>query len=314
MRSTADLVKAQKNKADSFYTTEDMVEKELSHYTDSLSGKTILCNCNDGDWSAFVAWFLANWRRLQLEKLISVSHTMDGGLLGEHGKLYTWAVPDQPPKIKELEEDGDFRSVECENLLQEADVVCSNPPFSLFRDYVDQLVKHSSKFIIVGTLNAVTYRNVFPLIQKNLIHFGVSVHGGRAFHVPDDYPLEADSCGITEDGRKYIKVTGIRWFTNLNADIPFFEQLELTKTYAGNEASYPKYDGFDAINVDKSIDVPIDYPGVIGVPISFLDKLDPTEFEIVGLSKYVRGEKAGFSVNGESRYVRLLIRRVAPKN
>lgn len=185
-------------------------------------------------------------------------------------------------ELVELEGDGDFRSSECLALLDEADIVVTNPPFSLFRDYVAVLMEHQKHFIIIGNVNALTYKEIFPLIMENKLWFGASIHSGdRKFYVPDDYPLNAAGCGIDEDGRRYIRVKGVRWYTNLDLK-QRHEEMILVKRY--NPEQYPTYDNYDAIEVSKTNDIPCDYAGLMGVPITFMDKYSPDQFEILGTS------------------------------
>ena len=174
-------------------------------------------------------------------------------------------------QLTELSGDGDYRSDECLELLQEADIVVTNPPFSKFREYVSTLIKYDKKFIIIGNINAATYKETFPLIQHNKMWLGASIHSGdRAFYVPDDYPLDAASCGIDEStGRKFIRVKGVRWYTNLDHK-QRHEELILVKRYSPE--LYPRFDNYDAINVNITADIPCDYAGMMGVPITFLDK------------------------------------------
>lgn len=180
-----------------------------------------------------------------------------------------------------LDGDGDFRSEECVGFLKEADIVVTNPPFSLFREYVAQLMEYQKKFLIIGNVNAVTYKEIFPLIKDDKLWFGYSIHSGdREFRVPDHYPLAAAGFRTDGDGRKYIRVKGVRWFTNIDYE-QRHEDLILYKKYTPEE--YPKYDNYDAINVDKTVDIPCDYDGVMGVPITFLDKYNPGQFEIIEL-------------------------------
>lgn len=185
-------------------------------------------------------------------------------------------------ELVELEGDGDFRSPECLDLLDEADIVVTNPPFSLFRDYVAVLMEHQKHFIIIGNVNAITYKEIFPLIMENKLWFGASIHSGdRKFYVPDDYPLNAAGCGVDEDGKRYIRVKGVRWYTNLDLK-QRHEKMILVKRY--NPEEYQNYDNYDAINVDKTADIPCDYAGVMGVPITFLDVYNPEQFEILGIT------------------------------
>lgn len=183
-------------------------------------------------------------------------------------------------ELMELEGDGDFRSEECLALLDEADIVVTNPPFSLFREYVATLIEHEKKFIIIGNVNAISYKETFPLLQNNQMWIGASIHSGdRKFYVPDDYPLNAAGCGVDDDGRRFIRVKGVRWYTNLDIK-QRHEELILVRKY--DPETYPHYDNYDAINVNKTADIPCDYAGVMGVPITFMDKYCPEQFEIVG--------------------------------
>ena len=184
-------------------------------------------------------------------------------------------------KLTELEGDGDFRSKECLALLDESDIVVTNPPFSLFREYVSVLMEHKKHFIIIGNVNAITYKEFFPLLKENRVWIGASIHSGdRKFYVPDDYPLNAAGCGIDDEGRRFIRVKGVRWYTNLDIK-QRHEEMILVKRY--NSESYPKYDNYDAINVDSTADIPCDFDGAMGVPITFMDKYSPDQFEIIGL-------------------------------
>lgn len=187
-------------------------------------------------------------------------------------------------ELVELEGDGDFRSPECLALLDEADIIVTNPPFSLFREYVSMLVEHQKHFIIIGNQNAISYEETFSLMKNNKMWIGASIHSGdRAFFVPDDYPLDAAGCGIDEiTGRKYIRVKGIRWFTNLDIK-QRHEEMILVRHYTPEQ--YPKYVNYDAIEVAKTSDIPCDYDGEMGVPITFMDKYNPEQFEIIGISR-----------------------------
>lgn len=187
-------------------------------------------------------------------------------------------------ELVELEGDGDFRSPECLALLDESDIVVTNPPFSLFRDYVAVLMEHRKHFIIIGNMNAITYKEIFPLIKENKLWLGASIHSGdRKFYVPDDYPLNASGCGIDEDGRRYIRVKGVRWYTNLDLK-QRHEETILVKRYSSK--LYPTYDNYEAIDVSKVSDIPCDYAGIMGVPITFMDKYNPDQFDIIGCADY----------------------------
>jgi hypothetical protein len=219
-----------------------------------------------------------------------------------------------------LHGNGDFRSEECIELLKQADIVVTNPPFSLFREYVAQLIKYDKKFLIIGNVNAVTYKEIFKLIKENTLWIGPSIHSGdREFGVPADYPLNAAGYRVDEEGNKFIRVKGVRWFTNLDYK-ERHEDLVLCKQY--NEKEYPIYDNYNAINVNKTKDIPMDYDGVMGVPITFLDKYNPDQFEIIGSDYEVKegllpeianlnweGKIDRGYLNDERMYARLLIKR-----
>lgn len=314
MAKNTNLTDAKKAKNDEFYTRIEDIEKELKYYKDFFRGKVVFCNCGDAIHHNFGKYFSMNFEHLGLKKLICTSFEMDGS----HGKVAIYEgdkngnyIPDSDEwTTYKLEGNGDFRSAECVELLKQSDVVVSNPPFSLFREYVAQLMEYGKKFLIVGNMNAITYKEIFPLIKDNKIWLGVSIKSGdRKFYVPDNYPLNASGCGIDENGKRFIRVKGVRWFTNIedaNCNLP----LDLYKKY--NPKDYPKYDNYDAINVDKTSDIPMDYDGVMGVPITFLDKYCPTQFEIVGLDRYVEGNtmpNKRMHINGKEIYARILIRR-----
>ena len=186
--------------------------------------------------------------------------------------------------VHPLQGDGDFRSEECIALLKQADIVITNPPFSLFREYVAQLMEYGKKFVIIGSMNAITYKEIFKLIKQDKLWLGPSISSvDREFGVPDSYPLKAAGYRIDENGKKFIRVKGVRWFTNLDT-AKRHEDLILYKTYKGNEKDYPKYDNYDAIEVSKTKEIPMDYAGAMGVPITFLDKYNPEQFEILGIT------------------------------
>ncbi len=288
------LHQANRAKNDEFYTQLTDIEKELTHYKPHLQDKTILCNCDDPSVSNFFFYFTEQFEILKLKKVISTCYkNQNRDLFSEHkseqaiyleytGDKNGNRVPDaEEIGIKHLKGDGDFRSAECIQLLQQADIVVTNPPFSLFREYVAQLMEYDKKFIIIGNMNAITYKETFRFIKENKMWLGASIHSGdREFGVPDHYPLNAASSRIDEKGNKYIRVKGVRWFTNLDYE-ERHEDLILYKEYDPEE--YPKYDNYDAINVDITKEIPMDYAGVMGVPITFMDKYNPDQFEIVAL-------------------------------
>lgn len=292
--SNRNLQTAKTSKKDEFYTQLSDIEKELKHYKSHFKGKVVLCNCDDPRVSNFFHFFSYNFENLGLKKLIATCYkNQDSDLFSEHQSdkaVYLEYTGDKngdnipnPEEIgiKELKGDGDFRSRECIELLKESDIVVTNPPFSLFREYVSQLIEYDKKFLIIGNLNALTYRDIFKLVKDNKLWFGHSIHSGdREFQVPDDYPLNASGTRVDDMGNKFIRVKGVRWFTNLDYK-ERHEDLILYKKYTPEE--YPKYANFDGINVDKTKDIPVDYSGFIGVPITFIDKYNPDQFEVVGL-------------------------------
>ena len=218
-------------------------------------------------------------------------------------------IPSEPV-IRHLNGDGDFRSEECIELLKQADIVVTNPPFSLFREYVAQLVEHKKKFMIIGNMNAITYKEIFPLIKDQKIWLGASIKSGdREFGVPDHYPLTAATYRVDESGRKFVRVKGVRWFTNLDYQ-QRYEELILYRKYSPEE--YPKYDNYDAIEVSKTAHIPVDYGKEMEVPISFLDKYNPDQFEIVGMDRplitELTGKQSRFRINGREIYARIVIR------
>ena len=327
-----DLAKAKDAKKDEFYTQLPDIEKELMHYKSYFRDKVVFCNCDDPYESNFFKYFALNFNALGLKKLMATCYN-GSPVSGNELLLDFGDTVDDPKKIAykvEISEvtdcngdgavdlsdvrtllqndknvisilkgNGDFRSAECIALLKEADIVVTNPPFSLFREYVAQLVEYDKKFIILGNKNAITYKEIFPLIKNNKLWVGYrGFSGGMWFY--------ADYEGKTEkfiDGQKVINVPSI-WFTNLDHR-KRHEDLVLYKRYSPDE--YPKYDNYDAINVDKVSDIPYDYDGVIGVPITFLDKYNPEQFEII---KFRKGDDdKDLTINGKNPYFRILIRR-----
>jgi hypothetical protein len=290
------LNKAKEAKKDEFYTQLEDINNELRHYREHFRGKTVLCNCDDPRISNFFTYFAYNFEFLGLKRLITVCYKNQNMNLFSHNacEQAVYLIYDgdkngnNTPDAEEigvlpLKGDGDFRSQECIELLKQADIVVTNPPFSLFREYVAQLIEYDKKFLIIGNVNAITYKEIFPLIKQNKMWFGASIHSGdRKFWVPDDYELNAAGCGIDETGRKFIRVKGVRWFTNLDYK-ERHEDLILYKKYTPEE--YPIYDNFDAIEVKKTGEIPCDYNGIMGVPITFLDKFNPDQFEIIGLTQ-----------------------------
>ena len=318
MPGNKDLNTAKSARKDEFYTQLTDIEKEMRHYRQHFKGKTILCNCDDPFESNFFKYFVLNFNRLGLKKLIATCYTgspianqqlslfdvLDGTPDENANKPYKAIVTkvydttgdgmvdmldvaelfkSGENELTELEGDGDFRSTECLALLDESDIVATNPPFSLFREYVAVLIEHRKHFIIIGNLNAIKYKEVFPLFMSNELWLGASIHSGdRAFYVPNDYPLAAAGCGIEEStGRKYIRVKGVRWFTNLDIK-QRHEELILVRRYS--PGAYQTYVNYDAIDVNSVSEIPADYNGLMGVPINFMDCYNPDQFEIIGCS------------------------------
>ena len=272
------LEDAKRNKKDEFYTQMIDIEKELKEYKPYFKDKVIYCNCDNPEFSNFWKYFELNFEFLEIKKLVATHYEVENPSY----KLELIRTKVGTKRIKTpLKQNGDFRSEECIEVLRGADIVVTNPPFSLFREFVAQLMEYDKKFIIMGNINAITYKEVFSLIKNNQVWLGHSIHSGdREFRVPNDYPLNASGYREDEYGNKYIRVKGVRWYTNLDYK-ERHEDLVLYKKY--NEKEYPKYVNYEAINVDKTKDIPIDYDGVIGVPITFMDKYNPEQFEIVGL-------------------------------
>ena len=286
--------KAKEAKKDEFYTQLDDINNELKHYREHFRGKTVLCNCDDPRVSNFFTYFAYNFEFLGLKKLITTCYKNQNMdlfsqnqseqavyLIYEGDKNGNHTPDANEIGVMPLKGDGDFRSKECIELLKEADIVVTNPPFSLFREYVAQLMEYDKEFLIIGNQNALSYKEIFPLIRDNKMWLGASIHSGdRKFWVPEDYELKAAGCGIDATGRKFIRVKGVRWFTNLDYK-ERHEDLILYKNYTPD--LYPKYENYDAINVNKTEDIPCDYEGIMGVPITFMDKYNPDQFEIIGL-------------------------------
>lgn len=275
------------NKKDEFYTQLTDIEKEMKHYKQHFVDKTIYCNCDDPEWSNFFRYFALNFEHLKLKKLIA-THFVYSDLFVE-GETYKLEITreldlnddgriDLSDIVRtKLKDNGDFRSEECIEFLKEADIVVTNPPFSLFREYVAQLIEYDKKFIIIGHQNAISYREIFKLMQENKLWLGYGFVGGAGHFINTQYEDYA-TAGDHKEGM--IRVSGVHWFTNLDIT-KRHENLLLYKNYSPEE--YQTYENFNAINVDKTKDIPVDYKGFIGVPITFLDKYNPDQFEIVGL-------------------------------
>ena len=316
-----ELQSAKKNKNDEFYTQYDDIQTELNAYLeynpDTFRNKTVLLPCDDPEWSNFTRFFAQNFDRLGLKKLISTSYAEgsnsnienqlsifdfipEGNLKEKNGRIFTLTrrnkhVDINDLKWKYLDGDGDFRSDEVKKLRDEADIIITNPPFSLFRDFISWINETNKEFLIIGNVNAITYKEVFPLIKENKIWLGATIHSGdREFRVPDDYPLKSSGNRIDRYGNKYIRVKGVRWFTNLEHGrrhqplqlMTMEDNLKFSKHKEIKEQGYPKYDNYDAIEVKYTDAIPSDYDEVMGVPITFLDKYNPDQFEILGSDCY----------------------------
>lgn len=314
------LSKAKSAKQDEFYTQLGDIENELKHYKAQLRGKTILCNCDDPFESNFFRYFALNFNTLALKKLIATSYVKSPiaggqlplleikGLKPEGKEPYAIEinkVPDHKQRgatdLADVEyllkhnantsrslngndiySGGDFRSRECVELLKQADIIITNPPFSLFREYVAQLVEHGKQFLIIGNQNAITYKEIFRLLKENKVWLGVDNGGTKWFRVPADYDIQTESRKKIENGIKYFSMGSIMWFTNLD-NPKRHEEIPLYKKYSS--AEYPKYDNYDAIEIGKASEIPLDYDGAMGVPITFLDKYNPDQFEILGWTR-----------------------------
>ena len=316
MAKNNNLHNAKKQKNDEFYTRLEDIEKEMCHYREHFRGKVIYCNCDDPKESNFFRFFSLQFEFLGLKKLISTGYKENG-----HGVAYIYEgdkngnnLPDDSEiQAYELQGNGDFRSDECVKFLKEADVIVTNPPFSLFREVVAQLVAYDKKFLLLGNNNAITYKEIFPLIMQNKLWLGYSNNKTMEFVLSDSY----EKWDRIENGKKIGKVPAISWFTNLEHDHRN-RPLDLAQRY--DPRYYPKYDNYDAIECSKVMDIPRDYDGVIGVPITFLDKYCPTQFKIVGCTE---SEGKGFSnglwlggvsqalISGKRIYKRLFIKRVS---
>lgn len=284
------LQEAKTNKKDEFYTQLSDIERELKYYKKHFKDKVVYCNCDDPRVSNFFHFFSYNFEKLGLKKLIATCYkNQDMDLFSQNNSEqaiyleYTGDkngnnVPDPNEiGIKKLKGDGDFRSKECIELLKQADIVVTNPPFSLFREYISQLIEYDKKFIIVGHQNAIKYKEIFPLIRDNKLWLGYGFKGGAGHFINEHYE---DYATATDRKEGMIRVSGVHWFTNLEIN-KRHEDLILYKKYTPEE--YPKFENFDAINVDVTKDIPMDYEGFMGVPITFMDKYNPDQFEIIGV-------------------------------
>ena len=298
------LNKAKEAKEDEFYTQLEDINNELRHYREHFRGKTVLCNCDDPRVSNFFTYFAYNFEFLGLKKLITTCYkNQDVDLFSQNKSEQAVYLVYEGDKngdhipnaeeigVKALKGDGDFRSKECIELLKEADIVVTNPPFSLFREYVAQLMEYDKKFLIIGNQNAIKYKEIFPLLKANKVWLGYQF-GDMKFKVPDFYEPRETRFWIDETGQKWRSLGNICWFTNLDIK-KRHEDLILYKYYTPEE--YPTYANYNAIDVSKTADIPCDYDGLMGVPITFMDKYNPEQFEIIGMAHGDAGVELGLS-------------------
>lgn len=321
MANNDSLHKAKSAKNDEFYTQYCDIEAEMNAYleynSDVFRNKTVLLPCDDPEWSNFTKWFAQNFERIGLKKLISTSYANEKKIMvfhkqisifelddpkydktktNSHGKIFILERGNKHVDINDLkwdylDGDGDFRSEEVTKLRDEADFIITNCPFSLFREFISWALEGNKKISVIGNVNALTYKETFPLIKNNQLWLGPSIHSGdRRFYVPEDYPLNASTCGIDDDGRHYINVKGVRWFTNIDHGrrhqplqlMTMEENIRYSKHKKIKGHGYDHYDNYDAIEVPFTDAIPDDYEGAMGVPITFLDKFNPDQFEIIG--------------------------------
>jgi hypothetical protein len=342
---------AGKAKNDEFYTQLSDIERECSHYKEHFKGKVIFCNCDDPYESEFFKYFALNFNHLGLKKLIAscyigspIANTQLSLFDHESAENKTTKSPhkieisevtdenadgavdlfdvelllrNKKNALARLQGDGDFRSPECIEMLKEADIVVTNPPFSLFREYVAQLIEYGKKFLIIGNQNALTYKEIFPLIRENKMWLGYDNGGTKWFQVPAHYDIKTETRIKVKNGVKYFSMGSIMWFTNLD-HTKRHEELKLFRKY--NSTDYPGYDNYDAINIDRYIDIPVNYSGAMGVPITFIDKYNPDQFEILCANDFRKNDKVPCkehglikdkdgAINGKATYARILIKR-----
>jgi hypothetical protein len=350
MSNSASLGEARKHKNDEFYTQLSDIEKELSNYKAQFKDKVILCNCDDPYESNFFKYFAMNFNQLGLKKLITTSYS-GSPIVGSQLPLFQMetssskirpaykveitSVPDLNEdgaidlgdvklllqqggnELSLLKGDGDFRSPEAIELLKEADIVVTNPPFSLFREFMQLIAQHDKKFAVIGNLMASSSKEIFPLIFDGKIWFGPSISSGdREFQVPEYYPLEAASCRVDDLGRRFIRVKGVRWYVNLDHS-KRHEKIPLFKKY--DPEIHPEFDNYKAIFVDKVVNIPAEYAGAMGVPLTFLDKHNPDQFQFLDANDFRKAHQdnkssmlikdADAAVMGKNKFVRILVKR-----
>ena len=350
MAGNSNLSSSRSDKADEFYTQLSLIENELKHYKTHFRGKVVLCNCDDPYESNFFKYFAMNYNSLGLKKLIATCYK-GSPIANTQLSLFDYeSVEDKTTKsphrivitevkdetgdgrvgladvefllrnkkntLMRLDGDGDFRSAECIEFLKQADIVVTNPPFSLFREYMAQLIDYGKEFLIIGNQNAITYREIFPLIRDNQIWLGYN-SGHFWFMVPESYEVKQTDFKIDENGQKWRRMGNICWFTNLDIE-KRHENMTLFREYSSN--IYPKYDNYNAVEVRKTADIPCDYYGIMGVPITFMQYYNPEQFRIVGVTANglvpdelkVKGFKTynNPNIKGEPKYQRVIIERI----
>lgn len=358
MPKNTDLRKANGAKNDEFYTQYEDIQKEVNAYLeynpDVFKGKTVLLPCDDPEWSNFTKFFAQNFERFGLKKMISTSYAnnkkkmvlvqlslfeekspqYDAKKTKSHGKIFTLdcdanrsgKIDIGDLKWDYLEGDGDFRSEEVKKLRDEADIIITNPPFSLFREFLSWICEANKKFLIIGNVNALTYKEVFPLLKENKVWLGPSITSGdREFQIPKDYPISASGFRVDKNGNKYIRVKGVRWFTNLDHGrrhqpidyMTMEDNIKFSRHSIIKERKYVKYDNYNAIDIPFSDSIPSDYKYEMGVPITFMDKYNPEQFEIIdGIGRYsiLDNEKTKADgkylsmIDGKAQYFRIIIR------
>ena len=308
---------AKKSKNDEFYTQLSDIERELVHYEGHFHDKVVYCNCDDPHVSNFFEYFFQNFKRLGLKKLIVAcfqEQSLDLLSTAEKksGFFVTYSGEDMKKEdiirnnLSYFRGNGDFRSQESIALLQQSDIVVTNPPFSLFREYVDQLVQYEKNFLIIGNVNAITYKEIFKLIQQNCAWLGINLGRGiSGFIVPEHYELYGTEVRIDEQNNRIVSPNNCLWLTSLD-HAHRHQDIELTKKYSGSEEKYLRYDNYDAINVNRTKDIPFDFEGIMGVPITFLHKYNPDQFELVRFRK--GNDEKDLSINGKCPYFRILVR------
>ncbi len=314
------LSKAKANKKDEFYTQLSDIEVELKHYSKHFKNKIVYCNCDDPKVSNFFRYFFKNFKRLGLKRLIIACYKNEDIDLfdfeKESGKPYFIEYSGELsgksiPNIEEIgiqyfEGNGDFRSQESINLLLKSDIVVTNPPFSLFREYIGQLIKFKKKFLVIGNINAITYKEIFKLIKNNKVWMGINMGRGiSGFIVPEHYELYGTETKIDDDGNRIVSPNNCLWLTNMDMS-KRHEDIILTKSYYEDQSYFPSYDNYKGINVNKTKDIPYDFEGHIGVPITFLHKFNPKQFEIIKFRKGDNGKD--LSIDKKCPYFRILIR------